>query len=356
LKFNVDRDQLAAALKTAGAAVGRSGEQVALSCILLSVADDKLTVKTTDLSMAITTSIQVDGGDAGQVLVPYSGLMRIVSKLDGGSMSFVTEDNEAVITSGRARMSLAKIEDLSAFPRSEDPVGEAHDIDAATLIAAIGQVAGAAGTDGSRPALSGVYLEGGATINMVATDGYRLAVRKMSSDLIGEGASAIVPATAMAAVAKVCGADGKIAVRIGERAVTFTTPKATLWSRLIDAAYPAYRSILPTESTNTFQVASSRLAAAVDRATLANPSSITLAFEVGKVTVTASGTGTTSEEVEGSLTGDPITVRANPRYLLDGLGVVTGDDVTLGLTDPLKPIKVAGGDADFVYVYMPLRG
>ncbi len=356
MKFTIDRDAFASTLKTAGAAVGRSGEKVALSCVLLAVADDKVTVRTTDSSMAITTTAPVTGSEVGQVLLPYSGLMRIVSKLDGGPMTVSNGDAEVSITSGKARMGLTAVADVSMFPVHEALDGESHDVDAASFAAAVSQVARAASTDITRQALAGVYLEGGDTMTMVATDGYRLAVRMLATDLIGAGASAIVPAPAMAAVARVCGTDGNIAVRIGERSVSFTTERATLWSQLIGAAYPAYRSILPAEAASRFEVSAERLASAVDRATLANSSSIVLAFEDGKVTVTSSGTGSSSEEVAGSLTGEPVTVKGNPHYLLDGLNAVTGDDVTLSLTDPLKPIKVTGPSDDFVYVYMPLRG
>ena len=49
-------------------------------------------------------------------------------------------------------------------------------------------------------------------------------------------------------------------------------------------------------------------------------------------------------------------VAFNPQYLLDGVEVTPGEQVTLETVDALKPALIRSVDtADFVYLLMPVR-
>ncbi len=51
-----------------------------------------------------------------------------------------------------------------------------------------------------------------------------------------------------------------------------------------------------------------------------------------------------------------MTIAFNPGFLLDGLGAVDSDDVTLSFTTPTKPAVLTGKDPDaYRHLLMPVR-
>ena len=51
-----------------------------------------------------------------------------------------------------------------------------------------------------------------------------------------------------------------------------------------------------------------------------------------------------------------MTIAFNVRYLADGIAAVDGEQVTLDVTDPVKPgMLSAAGDDSFRYLLMPVR-
>ena len=51
-----------------------------------------------------------------------------------------------------------------------------------------------------------------------------------------------------------------------------------------------------------------------------------------------------------------ITVGFNSQYLLDGIDAISGDEITIESTDPVKPAVLRGvGDKNYLYLVMPQR-
>ena len=66
--------------------------------------------------------------------------------------------------------------------------------------------------------------------------------------------------------------------------------------------------------------------------------------------------GQAHEQLDAKYEGTELTVAFNPEYLLDGIEVAPGDEVTLETIDPLKPAVLRATDgADFLYLLMPVR-
>ena len=91
--------------------------------------------------------------------------------------------------------------------------------------------------------------------SLAATDGHRLAVRKLAAAGPTElEASLIVPARALAELARVLkGEPGKVEVIISKarNQVFFRAGSSELTSRLIDGTYPNYAQVIPSKSSTT---------------------------------------------------------------------------------------------------------
>jgi DNA polymerase-3 subunit beta len=227
-----------------------------------------------------------------------------------------------------------------------------------------------------------VEIEGD-ELTLLATDRYRLAVRRLPWHPAAEGTSsvALVRARTLSDVAKSLGsgdvtlalaADGgdAAAAAPGGRAssglVGFEAGGRRSTSLLVDGDYPKVRALFPAESPVTAVVPAPALLEAVRRVALVAERStpVRLSFTEGQVVLEA-GQGDdaqASEAIEAVLTGGDITIAFNPQFLLDGLQALGRPYVRLSFTLPTKPAVLTGqdaphGDADdrYRYLLMPVR-
>jgi DNA polymerase-3 subunit beta len=266
-------------------------------------------------------------------------------------------------------------------------------VDSAEFALAVSQVAVAAGRDDTLPMLTGVRLEiDGARMTLAATDRYRLAVRDLGwepADRGGDSQTAVlVPARALSDTAKSLGHSDSLTIALsgtagaGEGIIGFagtTNGRASrATTRLLDATFPAYRSLLPTEWASTAEVPVAPLVEAVKRAALVTDRNapVRMEFSDGTLTLTAGGddsadSGRAEEQLEIGYDGDGITTAFNPQFLLDGLTALATPTARMLFTSSTKPVVLrpasgaaagsgdsaasAAGDADYTYLIMPVR-
>jgi DNA polymerase-3 subunit beta len=67
--------------------------------------------------------------------------------------------------------------------------------------------------------------------------------------------------------------------------------------------------------------------------------------------------GQAHEQLEVKYEGSELTVAFNPEYLIDGIEVAPGDEISLETVDAQKPAVLRGseGNSDFLYLLMPVR-
>ena len=82
-------------------------------------------------------------------------------------------------------------------------------------------------------------------------------------------------------------------------------------------------------------------------------------FSDGKVSISANNPdlGEAVEEIEAEYRGKAISIGFNARYMIDVLGVLTGDgEINIELKDELSPSVIRkNGVDDYLYVLMPMR-
>src|SRR5262249_38895657 len=107
-----------------------------------------------------------------------------------------------------------------------------------------------------------VQVQGG-NLTLAATDGHRLAVRKLPANGAGDlEASLIVPARALAELARVLkGEPGRVEMIISKarNQIFFKAGSSELTSRLIDGKYPTYAKFIPSKTPPPVKVAPAEL-------------------------------------------------------------------------------------------------
>lgn len=361
MKFRCERDVLLDALSTAGRAVGGRAGTVALSGLHLELVGDTLRVTGSDLDLTITQQVVVSGGTDGVVVIPSKLIADIVRALGPGAVDVTVESEEVQITAGRSEFSMRTIP-ADDFPKVGAPAAAEVTLEGTALTEALKQVVKAASSDDARPILTGVLLAAeNDGLRLVSTDSYRLAVRDLPGTSVLDGdQSVLVPSRALAELTRVLGDSETAALRLGERDASFEVGSTNVMTRLIEGDFPNYRGLIPESYPNKLTVNRGELMDAVRRVRLmaqeATPIRLSMSADGLELVAVTQDVGQAQEVIDATYEGDELTVAFNPDYLIDGIEVTTGDEVTLQTVDPLKPAVLRGADSeDFLYLLMPVR-
>lgn len=361
MKFRCERDVLLDALSTTGRAVGGRTGNIALSGLHLELTGDQLRVTGSDLDLTISQTLTVSGDTDGVVVIPSKLIADIVRALGPGAVDLVVEGDEVQITAGRSEFSMRTIP-ADDFPRLAQPEGDGVTLKAVALSDALKQVVKAASGDDSRPILTGVLLAAEAEgLRLVSTDSYRLAVRDLPGTSVLSGdESVLVPSRALAELNRVFGDSEEVTLRLAERDASFEVGGTQVVTRLIEGEFPNYRGLIPDTYPNELTVNRSELLEAVRRVRLmaqeATPIRLNMQADGLELVAVTQDVGTAQEAMDASYSGDELTVAFNPDYLIDGIEVTPGEEITLQTVDPLKPAVMRGADSeDFLYLLMPVR-
>ena len=362
MKFRCERGLLLDGLSAASRAVSSRGAALpVLSGLCLTLAGDHLRITGTDLDLTITVEKMVAGEEDGTVVVPSKWALDIVKALEDGAIHFETEGDEATIVGGSAKFEVNLIP-AEEFPQPTTSAGETVTMSAEEFADGVRQVASAASTDESRPILTGVLMAAeGTGLRLVSTDSYRLAVRDLPGNaILAEGQNVLVPSRALQEVVRVLGGANELTLELGEREASFVVNDTRVVTRLIEGDFPNYRNLIPSSQPNRLSIEREALIRAVRRVKLmareATPVRLTMRDGVVELNASLQDVGQAHEELEATYTGNELTVAFNPDYLLTGLEVTPGDEVSLETVDALKPALIRSNEnTDFLYLLMPVR-
>jgi DNA polymerase-3 subunit beta len=365
LKLKTKRDELVSKLSIVSRAVSTRAATQSLSGILLAAEDGGVTLSATDLEMGLKTKLDAEVEKAGTVLLPGRLLAELARSLGDPTVEIELREAErdVEIRSGGSSFHLRVLpsEDFPAFPDEE---GEPLSIPAPALASTVELVARAASRDDMRPVLTGVLVSAsGSEMTMVATDSYRLAVKRTELEQpIGGELEANIPAKALRELGRIVSADGveSVSVALLRNQAVFKAGAIVLNTRLIEGQFPNFRQLLPESYEHDVRLPRGELLDVTRRVSqLAQRNApLRLAFSPGELTIAAStpDVGDAEETMPAAFEGEPLEIGFNPEFLREGIESVEGDEVMLRLISPLRPGLLQPVDnEDFRYLVMPIR-
>jgi len=199
-------------------------------------------------------------------------------------------------------------------------------------------------------------------MTMVATDSYRLAVKRTTVDAdIGGELEANIPSRALRELGRILTAEGveEVEVALLPNQAVFRAGSVLLSTRLIDGQFPNYRQLLPEQFEHELMLPREELLEVVRRVSLMaqRNSPLRLRFAEGELTVSAvtQDVGEARESLPAPYAADPLEIGFNAEFLRDGLESVDADSIKFKLISPLRPAVLEGDTPDYVYLIMPIR-
>jgi DNA polymerase III subunit beta len=365
LKLTTKREELVAKLSIVSRAVSTRAATQALSGILLSAGEGGVTLSATDGEMGLRTPLEAEVASTGTALLPGRLLAELARSLGDASVEIELRESErdVEIRSGGSSFHLRTLS-AEDFPKLPDEGDEPLSLPAAAVAETVELVARAASRDDMRPVLTGVLVSAtGQEMTMVATDSYRLAVKRTELEsAIGGELEANIPARALRELGRLVagGETGDVAVSLLPNQAVFKAGGILLNTRLIDGQFPNFRQLLPESYEHDVRLPRPEFLEVARRVSqLAQRNApLRLSFSAGELKVSAStpDVGDAEETMPAAFEGEPLEIGFNPEFLRDGIESVEGDEVMLRLISPLRPGLLQPVDnEDFRYLVMPIR-
>ena len=365
MEIEVTQEKLSKALNNVSRiAVGKVTLPV-LNNVLIRVDKGKVSLVTTNLDMAIVDFLPVSKSEDGVTTVPAKLLAEFVSNLPRGEkVKITTKDSKVTISAGKYTSTIngTPADDFPELPEIEESKAVTFKIGTDEFKHGIGQVVVASSNDLTRPALTGVYFNTNEkTLCVAATDGYRLAEKKLVKNVQSE-ISVIVPTSSLQEVLRSLGDDvEEVEISFNEDLVRFRLGEVEIISKLIDASYPDYRRLIPKDNNINIVLDRDELLRVTKLAALfAKSVSGSIVCETKKpdtfsVKSIANELGENDSSIETTVEVEG-KINLNSRFLIDALNALDDKDITFEFSNRVAPAVLRNKKSDdYTHIIMPLN-
>ncbi len=365
MKFSCEKDVILREIQVAQEVISSKTSMSILSNVYLSVAEDTLTVRATDLKVGFETQVPVEVSSPGKTTVFCDKLLGILRSLPAGEVEFEQTDATTFVIRPRFKKIDFQLRSIDAEKYPEIQLAEDQsyfDVPQTDFIEMISQTVFAVSDDETRYFMNGVYMEqSDGELVMVATDGRRLAhIRKSPSESIPEFQGVIIPPKILQMVRKLASGEGSISLAVGEKNVFCRFENQRVSSALIEGQFPNYRRVIPDNQEHRLEVNREELLEALKRVSLLVEKSrrIYLAVAENSLTLTSeeSEVGHASEEISCAFEGPETKIALNFSYLTEPLRVIETDSVALLFTEASKALTIESvPKTDYFHIVMPMQ-
>ena len=366
MKFTISREALLKPLNLVAGVVERRQTLPILANVLMVLEGDRLALTGTDLEVELVGRVQLPlAGESGEVTIPARKLVDICKSLpEASDIELAAQDGKVIVKSGRSRFTLSTLP-AREFPNVEDSMGtHQFTIKQGQLKRLIDRTGFAMAQQDVRYYLNGMLWELKAKqLRVVATDGHRLAMCTLPGKVsAGDDTQVILPRKGVLELARLLlEEDAEIAIVLGSNHIRATTDEFTFTSKLVDGKFPDYQRVLPRSPDKIVIGSRLELRQAFTRtAILSNEKYRGVRLKLTTDSLDIVANNPEQEEAEEAVPvtygGDPLEVGFNVSYLLDVLGVLSGEAIKLSLSDPnSSALLEESEEGDSLYVVMPMR-
>ncbi|HEY1813305.1 MAG TPA: DNA polymerase III subunit beta [Kofleriaceae bacterium] len=364
MEIRIGKNEFLRGLRLAQGIADRKSTMPMLANVLLRTqGKNQLLVAATDLNVSLSAELKSQNAAEGGLTLNAKSLNELIASAPGDEITLKRADNHwAEIRSGKVTYRIVGMPDRD-FPRVPDHREATYTpVESAVLREMIDRTLFSVCNDETRFHLNGVFFESdGSKARMVSTDGHRLSkVERTIANGPKLSAGVIIPKKGLLEMKKVLESGPSCKLAIKTPHLFLVQEDIALAVKLIDAQFPPYEQVIPKDHKKIITIDRVRFIEAMRRAQLMSSETrgVKIAATKEGVTITSDNPdlGEVREELEAEYNGDAIAIGFNPKYVVELLGQMASDQVTLALGGELDPglIRPIGSD-DYLGVVMPMR-
>ncbi|MBR6510092.1 MAG: DNA polymerase III subunit beta [Clostridia bacterium] len=362
--FSVERAKLLEVVSHLQRTVGAKTSMPVLEGILISAEQGKITLVSYNLEMGMKKEIYAKCDEPGDIVINARLLADILRRLNGLQVEIQTDAKlNCHIKCGGATFDIMGMA-ATDFPEMPNVAeGNSFSVSGKLLAEMVkGTIFAAAQNEGAKPILSGVNIlfeEG--SVQLVAIDGYRLAIRKEKINSEKNGEFTISYKSLGEAVKLITEDEEDIEINVGDRLISFNINGYSFISRLIDGEFVNYRKTLPENFSQRVVINTRELTNTIERVSLLISESFSTPVrcyfnELNVVFTCATSMGRATETFDTKLEGENFEIGLNSRYLLDALKACDAENIQILFNGPNAGILILPLEGEeFKYMIMPMR-
>jgi len=350
--------------------VGKNLTLPILNNVLMETEGGRLKISSTNLEIGVNTWTAGKIEKTGSLTCPAKILSSFVNNLPNKKIELEAKDNTLFVRCEGYKAAIKGLssEDFPLIPKlKEKPIFVFKKAEG--LKNDLNQVVGAAALSESRPEFSGVLFKfDKETIKLVATDSFRLAEKTIyRGSQTTNPISLIIPQRTIQELIRILSEKPAQEVKfiLGDNQVLFETDEVQLISRTIEGQYPDYQQIIPKSFETKITVAKDELVNNIRIASIfsgkINDVKLSVKSERLELSSQDADLGENKSQMSAQISGKPMEINFNFRYLMEGLANISTKQVFLGMnpesthnrSNPAV-IKPAGDDS-YLYVVMPIK-
>jgi DNA polymerase III subunit beta len=364
MKLIVNKADVFEAVSAVATVIPRSPSIQLLGNILFEVIEDRVMITGTDMETWVRMTIPATVEEKGSITVPTRIFSDLISNLPGDSVTMELIEGQLKINSDGSHSTLNCVpaEDYPTIP--ENTSGDTVSLDRDLLLDIVSKITPSISDrlEDKREQLGALVSVRERTLNLVATDNYRLAICKepIESDA---NIKAIVAGTVWKNLTKLIGSgeSGNLDLTFSPTQIGFKFGNVMVVSRLIDGDFPHYEHVIPTNFEKEAVIESKEFLAALNRVNIISKQGnrkVTLSFSENKLVCKgiASEYGEVKEELEVETSAKEMEVSMNLRKLIDGIKCANSPRVQINMNGVLQPILLQPEGSDsFIYILVTQR-
>jgi len=367
MKFIVSSSQLLKHLQQISGVINANTVLPILEDFLFEIEKNKLTVVATDLETVMKIYLDIEAKDSGKVCIPSKILLDSLKNIAEQPLTFNIDKNFGIeITSDNGKYKVMG-ENPDNFPK--EPVADSatsFTMPSSALVTAINKSLFAVSNDDLRPAMTGVYFELDTKgITCVATDAHRLVRYKRTDVSCPKTDTFIVPKKPLNLLKSALPQnDDELQISYNSNHLFVKHGSTELVCRLIDARFPDYKVVIPTDNPykltvnkNDFQSALRRVSVFSNKST----NQVALSISGSELQLAAQDVDFSfegNERMACQYDGEDLQIAFNAKFLIEMLNAADTDEVVIELSTPTKAGIIKPTEADeneeLLMLVMPL--
>lgn len=374
MKLVCSKPQLMEIINTVQRAIAPKTALPILECIKIDASGDGHVVFTgNNIDLCIEYNTECSVTEGGTIALASKMFGEIVRRLPEGDVTISVNPSNYVtkIKSGSSEFNIQGISP-DEFPSAPilDETFRFTFTQAALRKVIRKTIAFVAQNEGKKPVLTGSLFEiKNNYLNVVASDGHRLAVVKEEIKETVNDNKFVVPGITLRELIKILkDEDEPVTIIVSDRNVLFDFGYYQVYSRLLDGEFLKYESIL--SAVNTINVVAEKryIVDSLERALLLinddisakSENKVPVRFNIAydKIDVSCiTGKGQVNDTVPVELEGGDLLIGFNCRFLLDALSACDEEKIKMEFSAPTSGcfIRSTSGDDSYVYMILPVR-
>lgn len=361
--FTCEKQEILEGISIVQKAITGKSTMPILEGIYIRTNENSLTLIGSDMDVSIQTTVNANIIEQGSIVIDAKIFGEIIRKLPNSSIKIETLENQIIrITCEKSVFDVVYM-NTNEFPELPE-INEDLKVSVKQNILKnmIKGTSFAIAQDETRPILQGILFEvKNKNLNLVALDGYRLAIKSefLDTDI---NIDVVIPGKTLNEVSKILeDVDNIVDITFTNNHILFNLEKTKIISRLLEGKFINYNSLLPQEHKLLVDVNRQELQNAIERASLmakdGNTNLIKLDVQQDNLIITSnSQLGKVREEITIKLQGEEVQIAFNSRYLLDVLKNVEDDEVVMKMTSGISPCVIEQKSSENAkYLVLPVR-